>query len=284
MYDHLCEIYARFKAAGVAEPFREAVHLLDLLGDGSLRRIDATAADGMSECLAAIEQRGKGTVPLEYLVGRAVFMGNVFHCTPDTLIPTEDTDLLVRVVSEHARGATAPGRRPTIIEIGTGSGNIAITLALGLEGARILASDISAGAVEVARRNVAKHGVQDRVSLFCGDMFAPFADLDCRGAVDVVVSNPPYIPTSSLARLSSEIVDHEPLVALDGGPYGIDIYRKLIAGAREFLSPQGVLVFEIGERQEKLVERLLKKTGGYGDIACHERQGSVRVMSARKKT
>jgi release factor glutamine methyltransferase len=229
-----------------------------------------------------MKKRSQGTMPMEYILGKAVFMGYEFLCTPDTLIPTEDTDLLVQVAAGHARKLNKADKPCTIIEIGTGCGNIAISLALQVKNARILASDISPEAVAVAQQNVEKHHVKEKVSLFCGDMFSPFQNLGYHGAIDMVVCNPPYIPTTSLAKLSADIVDHEPLVALDGGPYGIDAYRRLIAGAREFLSPSGMLLFEIGERQEKFVERLFKKNGGYQGVVHFKKHDKIRVMGAQK--
>jgi release factor-specific protein-(glutamine-N5) methyltransferase len=280
MYRGLHEIHERLKAEGVQDPFTEAMHLFDLFSQGAVRRVDRTIRDHGEECVALIERRASGSTPMEFILGRAVFMGREFFCTPDTLIPTEHTSLLVNVVAEQARPI---GRPPRILEIGTGCGNIAVSVALELEDATVLASDISEAAVAVARRNVDRYGLGDRVSLFCGDLFAPFEGLGIRGAVDVVVSNPPYIPTTSLARLPSEIVDHEPLVALDGGPYGIDVYRRLIAGAGAFLAPGGLLVFEIGERQERLVERLFAKSSGYQDVTFLREDDKVRAMGARRK-
>jgi release factor glutamine methyltransferase len=282
MYKNIREAYERFKEAGVEEPLAETMHLLDLLAGGSIRKLDRTVLENGDACLEIIRKRSQGTMPMEYLMGKAVFMGNEFHCTQDTLIPTEDTDLLVQVAASHAQRLGRPGAPCTIIEIGTGCGNVAVSLALQLDDARILASDISSEAVAVARRNVDKFGVGGKVTLFCGDMFAPFEDLGCRGAVDLVVCNPPYIPTTSLAKLAAEIVDHEPLVALDGGPYGINAYKRLVGQAGQFLSPGGMLLMEIGERQEKLVERLFNNNGGYEQVVHFRKHDKIRVMGARR--
>jgi release factor glutamine methyltransferase len=97
------------------------------------------------------------------------------------------------------------------------------------------------------------------------------------------VCNPPYIPTASLKSLSSEIIDHEPRIALDGGPYGITIFRRLIAGSMSLLKPNGMLFFEIGERQEKLAARLIEKNGGYEDIRYFDAEGIIRALSANKR-
>jgi release factor glutamine methyltransferase len=149
------------------------------------------------------------------------------------------------------------------------------------EDVRILASDISEAAVEVARRNVQKYQADGKVSLFCGDLYEPFAAH--LGAADMVLCNPPYIPTTSLKKMAREIIDHEPVVALDGGPFGLGIFRRLLNGAPAFLKRGGALMFEIGERQEKLIERLFAGNGAYGDISFFEYQGKVRVVAATKK-
>ena len=170
-----------------------------------------------------------------------------------------------------------------LIELGTGCGNIASAIAMRSKHIRVLASDISPKAVAVARRNIEADKLGDRVSLFCGDLFAPFLDMGVHGKIDFVVCNPPYIPTASLKKLSPEIADREPRVALDGGPYGIDIFRRLVTGSLLMLKPGGMLFFEIGERQEKLAARLIEKSGGYDAIGCFGNDGIIRALSAMKK-
>lgn len=283
MYKNICEVYDRFKGSGVRDPFAETMHLLDLLSAGKVRKVDRALLENRDACAAVVTGRSSGNSPMEYILGKAAFMGNEFVCTSDTLIPTEDTDLLVLVAADYVQRKSKAGTTCAVIEIGTGCGNIAVSLALQVENARILASDISPDAIAVAQRNVDKFQVGEKVSLFCGDMFAPFRDPRYQGAIDMVICNPPYIPTTSLCKLSAEIVDHEPLIALDGGPYGIDAYKNLIAGAREFLSPDGMLLFEIGERQEKFVERLFARNGGYRGMVTFKKHDKIRVMGAERK-
>ena len=229
-----------------------------------------------------IEQLGRG-VPPQYILGRALFMGNAFYCTNDTLIPRPETELLVKTAYEYLENKKRSGSpTQTVIEIGTGCGNIAVSLAMLCgEDVRILASDISSAAVEVARRNVQKYQVDGKVSLFCGDLYEPFRKH--QGAVDMVLCNPPYIPTTSLKRMAREIIEYEPVIALDGGPYGLGVFRRLLNGAPTFLKQEGVLVFEIGEGQERLIERLLAGNGAYEDIRFFEYEGKVRVVGAIKK-
>jgi release factor glutamine methyltransferase len=144
-----------------------------------------------------------------------------------------------------------------------------------------LASDISAEAIALAQTNVDKFALPDRVSLFCGDLFAPVQNLGYEGKVSIVICNPPYIPTGSLDKLAPEIIDHEPVVALDAGQYGINIYRRLVTDALLFLKPGGTLTFEIGAGQEKIAMRLLQKTGGYERITpVVDKNGVIRVITA----
>jgi release factor glutamine methyltransferase len=173
-------------------------------------------------------------------------------------------------------------RPATVIDMGTGGGNIAVALAMNADGVSVLASDVSAAAIEVARKNIEKYSLQMRVTLFCGDLFEPLRGLGHEGAVDLVVCNPPYIPTASLEKLSPEITEHEPIAALDAGAFGIDVFKRLIDGAVDFLKPDGMLTFEMGAGQEKLVERLLTKSGRYGNIEYYEYDGKIRVVSVSR--
>ena len=185
-------------------------------------------------------------------------MGRTFHCSPATLIPREETGGLVEATLEVIRREQQTKPDLTLIEIGSGCGNIAVSLALATEHVRILASDVSSLAVEIARRNVAEFGLQERITLFSGDLFKPFEGEGLANNVDIVVCNPPYIPTVSLSKLAPEIIDFEPRLALDGGPYGIDFFLRLISESPKILKPGGTLLFEIGERQESLVQYLFE--------------------------
>jgi release factor glutamine methyltransferase len=218
---------------------------------------------------------------MEYILGVAPFMGRLFECTPDTLIPREDTELLTRVTLSFIEKAREKSdEAPRVIEIGTGCGNIAVTLAILAEKAVIRASDISEEAVAVARRNVNRHGLGKRVTMECGDMFEPHRDAGFERNTDIVTCNPPYIPSASLKKLDREITDNEPVLALDAGTFGIDIFRRLIGGAVEFLRPGGVLTFEFGSGQEKLVERLLSRREEYSGFRLHRYGDEARVASA----
>ena len=283
MFPGFCRILEAFRQEGLDDPLEETLKLLDVLSSGAVRAMDLDAPEP-GELARLVAGRRDG-VPIEYLLGKAAFMGLQLTCTPAALIPRAETELLARTALELI-GQRRDGSRPlTIVDMGTGSGNLAVALAVHAPDVRILASDVSPEAVELARLQVADFKVQDRVTVFCGDLYEPLLAAGHAGTVDVLVCNPPYLPSSTLAKLAREIIDHEPKVALDAGPYGINIYRRLITGAVEMLKPDGVLVFEIGAGQEKLVDRLLDGVGGYPTIRHHhDADGLVRVISADRRS
>jgi release factor glutamine methyltransferase len=167
-----------------------------------------------------------------------------------------------------------------IIDAGTGCGNIAVALAMSAKNTHIYASDISSDAIDIARMNVEKYKLQEQIELFCGDLFTPFDNPDNAGRIDIIVCNPPYIPSSTLHKLPPEVIKFEPVVALDAGPYGINIFRRLINDSIRLLKPDGVLLFEIGEGQERLVKRLFKKSEHYPDLRLYRIGDNVRVIRA----
>ena len=281
MYNRFIESYNLIKESGVSNPLLETLRLFDLVSSGKISR-GLSCYDKTIDDINMMAAERKNGVPMEYILGIATFMGKSFLCTNDTLIPTEETSLLVMTASDilHNRIKDGLGKQ-RVIEIGTGCGNISISLS-GLcdDDVSIAASDISAAAVDIAKKNVERFGVQKKVALFCGDLFDPFPDH--KNDTDMIVCNPPYIPSTSLRKLSSEIVDHEPMVALDGGPYGISLFRRLINESINMLKPGGLLIFEIGEGQEKLITMLFEKNKLYADVKQYLHEDKVRVISAIK--
>jgi release factor glutamine methyltransferase len=182
-----------------------------------------------------VGDRARGC-PLPYLTGRAEFYGLEIVVTPDVMIPRPETEMLVDLALE---------RRPsTVIDVGTGSGCIAVALAAHLPGAGILGIDISPAALAVARRNVERHGLDKRVQLMVGDL------LDRRpGPVDLIVSNPPYVSADEWASLPPSILYHEPHLALNGGTDGLEVIRRLLYQSQGLLKRRGALLIEIGASQ-----------------------------------
>lgn len=280
MYREFIRCYELFRDQGVAEPLTETIRLFDVLSAGALRNVDLSLLERGGLTFDEIARLRKQGTPLEYILGIVPFMGFTLYCTPDALIPRPDTELLAQTALNLIERMERP---VTVIDMGTGSGNIAVALAMNAGGVKVLASDVSAGAIGVARRNVEKYSLQERVLLYCGDLFDPLRGLGFEGKIDLVVCNPPYIPTSSLAKLDGEITGHEPLVALDAGAYGINVFRRLLADAGDFIKPGGMLTFEMGAGQEKLVEHLIERNGQFENIEYFRYDGRIRVVSVMRR-
>ncbi len=227
------------------------------------------AADEWARFHAAIEQRAAGK-PLQYITGHQEFFGLDFKVTPAVLIPRPETEHLVEAAIEKAR----PWERPRILDVGTGSGCIAISIAHALPQARMTAVDISSEALQVARDNSKRLGVWVR-----------FTESDLLEAVqvekfDLVVSNPPYVGRSEADKVQREVREHEPDVAVFGGDEGLDVYRRLIPQAWNALTDGGWLLMEIGYSIEQPVRELLAEWAEVSAIA--DLQGISRVVLARK--
>ncbi len=230
------------------------------------------------EQAAAFERlvvRRKGGEPVSYIIGEKEFWSLRFAVTPAVLIPRPETECLLE---EALRLYPPPGEGLSICDIGTGSGIIAVVLAKELPLARIVATDISALALSVARKNAALHGVSGRVEFRQSDVFG-----DIAGDFDLICSNPPYITDAGYERLPDGIRKFEPRGALAAGADGLDIYRRIIGEAENHLKKGGRLFFEIGEEQRNPVTALLLEAGVYTDIRCRSDYGGMdRVLSARK--
>lgn len=206
--------------------------------------------------LAAIRgliKRRLGGEPLAYLVGEQEFWSRSFAVTPDVLIPRSDTETVVQVVLDRLTDRAQPRRG---LDLCTGSGVLAVTLALELPGLTVVATDVSAAAAAVATGNVARHAVGARVEVRVGDLWAPVGD----ERFDLIVANPPYIRRGELAGLDRE-VQREPVVALDGGADGLDVYRRLAAGLADHLAPGGLIAVEHGFDQGPAVAAILDGSG-----------------------
>lgn len=189
-------------------------------------------------------QRGE---PLQYLLGRAFFMGDSFEVTPNCFIPRPETEILVEASLDYLKEAAIRSPKPSLfIDVGTGSGCIAISLTKRIPSSKMLAIDLAEGALRVACRNSIFHGVSDRISWILGDGLTPLG----RKAVqaDAILSNPPYIPREALDFLPHN-VRREPKVSLDGGTSGLSFYRRMAEEAPPFLKEGGLLFLEIGENQ-----------------------------------
>ncbi|MDW7651924.1 MAG: peptide chain release factor N(5)-glutamine methyltransferase [Bacillota bacterium] len=264
------------RRAGFDQPRREAEALMVSCLGVSLAWIYAhddekPPQETLTRFFALVDRRIAGE-PYAYLAGEKEFMGLPFTVTPDVLIPRPETELLV----EEARRALGKSKKPRILDVGVGSGAVAVTLAVLLPEAVVTAVDISGKALAVAAKNAAHHGVADRVRLFAGDLYRPVAG----EAFDAVISNPPYIPTAEIAGLQREVRGHEPHLALDGGADGLDIYRRLTAELTVLASPPPLLAFEVGYNQADVVAELCRSAGYKKNRQINDLAGIARVVLA----
>jgi release factor glutamine methyltransferase len=196
--------------------------------------------------------RRRAREPVAYIVGHREFWGREFEVTPAVLVPRPETEIIVEEAIAELRARPVS----TIVDAGTGSGCLAITLALEFPAARVLATDISPAALAVARRNAATHGVEARVTCVEGDLLAAIDE-----PADLIVSNPPYVPSSDAGHLQPEVDRYEPHAALFGGTDGLDVIRRLFATAPARLAGEGRLVVEFGFGQEADVRELARAAG-----------------------
>jgi release factor glutamine methyltransferase len=223
--------------------------------------------------LELVERRHQGQ-PLQYITGRAEFYGLPFHVNRDVLIPRPETEHAVEKALELAAQFAAP----RIVDVGTGSGAIAVALAHKLPAASITAIDLSRAALAVAKDNAARNSVTDRIRFLEGDLLGPVGPEQ----FEIVVSNPPYVPETDRESLSVEVRDHEPAQALFAGGDGLAIYRRLIPDAFRAVVCGGFVVFEIGYGQQASVAALLKDAGFTQIAFTADLQGIPRVASARR--
>jgi release factor glutamine methyltransferase len=229
----------------------------------------------------AIILRRAANEPIQYITGEQEFYGLALRVTPEVLIPRPETEILVEAVLAEVKQAGLELKEPLrILDVGTGSGAIAIALAHNLPSARITAVDLSGTALEVAVENAARHALTEQIEFLESDLLEALPSDEL--PFDVIVSNPPYVPAAERASLHPQVRDHEPAAALFGGADGLDIYRRLIPQARAALLPNGLLALEIGYSQKDSVAFLLN---GWNDVRfVDDLQQIARIALARRPT
>lgn len=223
--------------------------------------------------------------PVAYIVGVKEFWSMDFAVTKDVLIPRPETEFLVEAaldllpVGSTSDSVLMPKR---ILELGTGSGAVILALASMRSGHRFFATDRMWAAARTARENAVRHGLENNVALICADWFAPFVPKQC--AFDMILSNPPYVPSRLIGGLQPEISGYEPVSALDGGEDGLSCLNHIIDHAHPYLRAKGALLLEIGEDQKNDVEQIADGCGTYEHIVCiKDYNGYDRVVQMRKK-
>jgi release factor glutamine methyltransferase len=274
----------RLRAAGIPpdEADLDARLLAEhVLGWDTARFFSTAAADpepaGFEARYCALVARRAAHEPISYIVRQHEFWGLPFEVSPAVLIPRPETELVVEIgleIVDRSGGAS----RYDIADVCTGSGCLAVVLAHERPTARVVATDISAAALEVARRNAARHEVNERIRFLPSDLLEAI-----EGSFDLIVANPPYVRDVDRPGLQPEVRDHEPAMALFAGPDGLDVIRRLAAQAPPRLKRGASLVFEIGFGQADAVERLISSTPGLTMVGLRpDLQGIPRVAVAKR--
>ena len=270
----------KLRAANVSDPQLVAQSLLaEALGRDRTYLIvnfqEALPAETISRYDELIARRVAGE-PLQYITGRQEFFGLEFEVTPAVLIPRPETELIV----EEALHLAAEISRPLIIDVGTGSGCLAVVLAREIPQARVLAIDISPAAIGVASRNAAKHGLAGRIAFVVADLLSAVAGAPL---ADLIVSNPPYIGIEEMTTLQSEVRNWEPHMALTDGADGLSVYPRLFAGAAARLKPGGHLLCEMGYQQAESIAALVDEEEWQLPRLLTDLQGIPRTIVMQKK-
>ncbi len=238
-------------------------------------RYHEVLSDAERSTMRELVRRRAAAEPVAYLVGHREFFGLSMRVTHDVLIPRPETETLVLELLDAARQLEAP----RVLDVGTGSGCIAVAVAANHPGALVTAVDSSPQALCVAAENARTHHVAGRIELLEGDLFAP---LSAGAKFDFIVSNPPYVAEGDRETLSADIVRHEPHQALFAGADGLTVIRRLIAETPEYLEPGGRLLFEFSPEQATAIDRLIESNRAYEQcVLKKDLSGNVRVAIAR---
>lgn len=274
-----------FRKSGSASPRLDAEVLL--ANACNCQRIELyTAFDQVPEQKAvdqfrqSVRRRSEGT-PVAYLVGYREFYSLDFKVSPAVLIPRPETEFLVVAAIDLVKQSIELSRTLRIADIGTGSGVIAVTVAKNVPQCHVTATDISRGALEVARENAATHEVSERIDFIESDLFS---NLSSDQQFDMVLSNPPYIGQIERGEISSDVLDHEPAQALFAGPDGTEVIRRLVPAAAEKLCPRGWLLMEISPKIERAVCQLIDESGSWESRSItKDLSGLARVVQCRRR-
>jgi release factor glutamine methyltransferase len=257
-------------------------HAAGVTREETLLRPSALLPDAAAKAFGALVARRTAGWPSAYLTGRCEFYGLVLDVDSRVLIPRPETELLVEVTV----AALAARPAPLVVDVGTGSGAIAIAVAHLVVGARVIGTDLSAEALAVAHANAARLGLAGRITWRLGDALDALAGLVPPGGADVICANPPYVPTEEVAALAREIREYEPRAALDGGPDGLAVHRRIVSAAPVYLRPGGLLALETSAlgRQAHAVAALVAAEGSFAPARIvRDHAGLERVVLATRR-
>jgi release factor glutamine methyltransferase len=277
----LKEAGERLRAASVPNDLLDAQTLLAEAGGFDrtylIINFNQQLSEGILSAFRTMVDRRAAGEPLQYITGRQEFFGLDFEVTPDVLIPRPETEL---IVEEAIRIVQLYGvARPVIVDVGAGSGCIAVALARELADARVIASDVSEAALRVARRNAARHGLGDRVDFIASDLLDAFAEEEF---ADFILSNPPYVSEKEMSSLQREVRDWEPRAALTDSNDGLSLYRRLLKDAPSRLRPGGHLICEMGYTQSEMISNMIDRRFWGAPKLLDDLQGIPRTIVLRK--
>jgi release factor glutamine methyltransferase len=242
-------------------------HVLGLKRIDLYTQFDKAVGKEQLEQLRTLVERASQEEPIAYIIGKTEFYSLELEITPDCMIPRPETELLVERAIEFLR---TRGGKQFVCDLCTGSGCIAVAIAKNYLDAEIIATDISDGALKTAARNIERYQLKERIKLLCGDLFDPIVPQLDIGKFDLIVCNPPYVSTAEFEKLNKNVKGYEPKSALFGGDDGLDICRKIIEKANEFLRGDAALMLEVGYRQGPAVKELLQQGGCFGEITIEK--------------
>jgi release factor glutamine methyltransferase len=217
--------------------------------------------------LRELVKRAAEHEPIAYLTGKKEFYSLEFEITRNCLIPRPETELLVERAIEFLRKRNGP---QSICDLCTGCACVAISIARNFANCQVVATDISGPALEVAERNITKHGLGNRIKLLKGDLFEPIIPGLGPAKFDLIVCNPPYVSEPEFAKLAKNVRDYEPKIALAAGHDGLDVIKRIVAETGQFLKPSAALMLEIGNEQGFAVQKLLENSGGFENISIEK--------------
>lgn len=221
-------------------------------------------------------------VPLAHITQRQYFMGMDMLASKKALIPRKETEILAKMAIQSIDDVEGDSTVPAVIDVCTGSGNLALAVLRHRKNISIWGADLSEEAVELAKENARHLGLEGKIDFYAGDLLAPFDSDEFKKSVDVIICNPPYILSSNVEKMPDEISGFEPELAFNGGPFGIQILDRIVKESPVFLKDGGWLCLELGAGQGPFVEKRIRKSGLYGEIetACDD-DGIVRAIRAR---
>ena len=276
-HELLQNAFERLRAAGIDTPILDAEILLSRVLEITRTQL-ITHLETKPPCESValfdkwVERRARRE-PLAYIIGQREFYGLCFEVNPSVLVPRPETEILVETSILLLKDIP----NPRIVDIGVGSGAIAVSLAHALPKSRVCGTEISTEAIAVARKNAERIGVSERVQILDGDLFQPLRDM----SFDLIVSNPPYIPSGDIDSLEPEVARCEPRGALDGGTDGLDYYRRICSESPEYLVAGGHLAVEVGQGQADDVKGLMRDGGFHEVRSVKDYSGIERVVIGR---